>query len=129
MYKRQRVHTLGKVSENEKKHLYLNCAAFAFPSLREGFGIPAIEAMTYGKPVFLANNTSLPEIGGEHAFFWDNFEIDHMTTVFLNGMQKYNKEKEFYSDWYKQRAASFTWEKAAKAYCEVYKKALFNYTL
>jgi len=62
------VSLLGTISESDKIFYYKNCLAFAFPSLREGFGFPVLEAMTFGKPVFLSNKTSLPEIGGSHAF-------------------------------------------------------------
>ncbi len=55
-----RVILLGAVTENEKHWLYQNCKAFVFPSLAEGFGLPVIEAMSLGKPVFLSNKTSLP---------------------------------------------------------------------
>jgi glycosyltransferase involved in cell wall biosynthesis len=53
------------------KQFYLSkCHAFVFPSIREGFGLP--QAMHFGKPVFLSNKTSLPEVGGKHAYYWDN---------------------------------------------------------
>ena len=64
-----RVYLAGKISEMDKQYYYKNCSGFVFPSLREGFGLPVIEAMKFGKPVFLSNNTSLPEVGGPDAFF------------------------------------------------------------
>ena len=70
---KDRVIITGKIGDLDKQYYLQNCSAFVFPSLREGFGIPPIEAMRFGKPVFLSNNTSLPEIGGAHAFFWDHF--------------------------------------------------------
>jgi glycosyltransferase involved in cell wall biosynthesis len=61
---------IGEISELDKQFYYKNCAAFVFPSLREEFGLPVIEAMKFGKPTFISNNTSLPEIGGELSFYW-----------------------------------------------------------
>ena len=57
----------GYVSESEKYALYQNAAAFVFPSLYEGFGIPPLEAMTLGCPVVCANAASLPEVVGDAA--------------------------------------------------------------
>ena len=69
-----RVKITGPVTDIEKCWYYQHCEAFLFPSLAEGFGIPPIEAMTFGKPVFLSDKTSLPEIGGEFAYYFRNFE-------------------------------------------------------
>jgi glycosyltransferase involved in cell wall biosynthesis len=111
------------ISENDKYWYLKNCEAFVFPSISEGFGIPPIEAMRFGKPVFLSNLTSLPEIGGSAAFYFNDFEPQHMQQVFLNGMKLYqdhpNKKQEIVN-W----SLQFTWEKASQAYLEVYKELL-----
>ena len=60
----ERLHILGPVSEEDKAWYLKNCLAFMLPSLAEGFGAPVVEAMQFGKPIFLSNLTSLPEIGG-----------------------------------------------------------------
>lgn len=54
----------GYLSGEEKNALYQNAAAFIFPSLYEGFGIPPLEAMTFGCPVVCSNAASLPEVTG-----------------------------------------------------------------
>ncbi len=69
----KRVFLPGEISEAEKNWMYKNCKAFVFPSLNEGFGLPVVEAMHFGKPVVLSKLTSLPEIGGEEAVYLDNF--------------------------------------------------------
>ena len=119
-----RVLLTGKVEDLQKKYYLQNCAAFVFPSLREGFGIPPIEAMRFGKPVFISNNTSLPEIGGEHSFYWDHYESQYMAEVLKNGMTTYQNNPQFYKDWYITRAQSFSWERTAKQYLDVYKSIL-----
>ena len=120
-----RVVITGKISEIDKQYYMKNCTAFVFPSLREGFGIPPIEAMRFGKPVFLSNNTSLPEVGGEHAFYWDNYSPDYMAQVLENGLNTFYKNKSALSKNYINHAKSFNWDNAAKAYIEVYRKLLF----
>lgn len=117
-----RVFLAGKISEYDKAYYMKNCEAFVFPSLREGFGLPPIEAMTYGKPIFLSNLTSLPEIGGEHSFYWQHFDPEYMATFLLDKLDLYHTHKSFYQKVYKERANSFNWNTAAKEYLEVYKK-------
>lgn len=120
----ERVHLLGKIEDIEKYYHLQNCAAFVFPSLREGFGIPPIEAMRFGKPVFISNNTSLPEVGGAHAFYWDHYDPNYMADVLEKGMQKVAEKTAFYTSWYIERAKSFDWETTAKQYVEVYRSLL-----
>ena len=54
---------LGQVSDADLAALYAGCAAFAYPSLYEGFGLPVLEAMSAGAPVLTSNVSSLPEVG------------------------------------------------------------------
>lgn len=119
-----RVHLTGKINELEKQYYLKHCQAFVFPSLREGFGLPPIEAMRFGKPVFLANNTSLPEIAGNDAFYWDNFEPEHMLQVFESGMHQFQSNKEKLQNVYIQRAKSFNWDVAAMEYAKIYRSLL-----
>jgi len=109
----------GNVTDEEKYWLFANAEAFVFPSLAEGFGLPVIEAMSLGRPVFLSTRTSLPETGGRDAFYWDDFDPAAMKEVFEGGM------REIRSDPGKEGrlrawAARFSWERAAREYLEVY---------
>jgi len=119
-----RVIFAGKLDDMEKQYYLKNCEAFVFPSLREGFGLPPIEAMRFGKPVFLSNNTSLPEIGGEHSFYWDHYDPEYMVDIFKKGMEKYQNNTSFYKKWYQEQAKSFSWNHTAKEYIKVYKSLL-----
>tara|TARA_R110002073_G_scaffold126764_4_gene271807 strand:- start:13666 stop:14742 length:1077 start_codon:yes stop_codon:yes gene_type:complete len=122
----KRVIITGKITDIDKQYYLKNCTAFVFPSLREGFGIPPIEAMRFGKPVFLSNSTSLPEIGGENAFYWNDYEPNYMADVLKKGLNIFEKDRVNLSKKNIVHAKSFNWDKAAKQYIEVYKSILFG---
>jgi glycosyltransferase involved in cell wall biosynthesis len=115
----ERLFLVGTIDDATKYWLYKNCTAFVFPSLAEGFGLPVVEAMSLGKPVFLSNFTSLPEVGGTEAYYWKNYEPAYMTDIFEKGMSDFNSDPEKIKrsiEWAKQ----FSWEDAAKAYLKLY---------
>lgn len=110
----------GKISDTAKQFYMKNCEAFLFPSIREGFGLPPIEAMYFGKPVFLSTKTSLPEVGGDAAFYWDNFSPEYMKNEVLSQLNYYNLNKSALELKIKERAAFFDWNKAAREYLKLY---------
>ena len=64
-----RVVQLGFVGDDTLAALYRTCVVLAFPSRYEGFGLPLLEAMSYGAPVVAANASSVPEAGGDAACY------------------------------------------------------------
>lgn len=121
---KDRVHICNNVSEEEKWALIQHCYSMCHPSIAEGFGIPPIEAMSFGKPVFLSDKTSLPEIGGEVAFYFDNFETDCMVSVYQDGMQKFNNNEFDFKNKLLARAARFDYKVMAKNYLSVYESLI-----
>jgi len=117
-----RLKLIGPVSDREKSWYYKNCLAFIFPSIGEGFGLPVLEAMYFGKPVFLSRFTSLPEVGGDAAYYFDDFNPHCMQKVFENGMHHY--ECAHPQAKILERAKKFSWEKAANEYLNVYRRVL-----
>jgi glycosyltransferase involved in cell wall biosynthesis len=110
---------MGPVSEGEKSWYFKHCNAFAFPSISEGFGLPVVEAMSCGKPLFLSDKTALPEIGGDVSFYFKDFNPDHNQHVYRSGMQKYKANG--LSEEIRKRGKTFCWHKSAKAYLDVYR--------
>lgn len=117
-----RLKILGPVPEEDKAWYFNNCLAFALPSLAEGFGAPVVEAMGFGKPLFLSNLTSLPEIGSDVAFYFDSFEPNHMQSVFTYGMAEYRKNG--LADRIRKRGHEFSWEVKAAEYCKLYESLM-----
>lgn len=113
-----RVVITGAITEAAKSWYFHHCQAFVFPSLAEGFGLPVLEAMSAGKPVFLSSATALPEIGGELAYYFDNFEAQHMQEVFIKGMQDFEQNNK--AEKLKDRSSAFSWDKAAAQYLSLY---------
>lgn len=64
----------GQVSDAELAALYRFATCFAFPSLYEGFGLPPLEAMTFGCPVLSSREASLPEVCGDAALYCDGYD-------------------------------------------------------
>ncbi|GAB3315081.1 hypothetical protein GCM10027299_04000 [Larkinella ripae] len=111
----------GAVDENTKKWLYEHCDGFLFPSVSEGFGLPVVEAMSFGKPVFLSRLTSLPEIGGKDAYYFESFEPEAMAETVFAGLNDF-RANPFRAERLRQQAARFSWERAAGQYWELYAK-------
>jgi glycosyltransferase involved in cell wall biosynthesis len=114
-----RVSFSGFISEAEKLWYYKNASAFVFPSLYEGFGLPVVEAMSEGLPVFCSDKSSLPEIGGDFAFYWKDFSPEKMASDFIAGMEIVRNDKDFATR-LKKHANKFSWDENLKAYLELY---------
>ncbi len=117
-----RVKLVGPISEGEKNWYYKNCEAFMFPSYAEGFGLPVVEAMFYGKPVFTSRETSLPEIAGDAAYYFDSFDPNVMKKNFEEGMHHY--EEYLPIEKIKARAMLFTYDNTAAKCIEIYRALL-----
>lgn len=120
----ERVHILENINNNEKYFLLQNCESYCHPSLAEGFGIPPVEAMYFGKPVFLSTFTSLPEIGGELAFYFNDFSEASMKEVYQNGMEKFHSDSDDYKIKLRERALKFGYQEMADSYENLYRKLL-----
>lgn len=109
----------GAIAEAEKYWYYINCKAFLFPSLAEGFGLPIIEAMHFGKTVLLSTEGPLPEIGGDCAHYFSSYTQESMQELLQKAIEidTQSDRKELI----KAHAKQFSWETSAKRYLELYK--------
>jgi glycosyltransferase involved in cell wall biosynthesis len=114
-----RVKLIGPASEQEKDWYYRHCEAFLFPSYAEGFGLPVIEAMYHGKPVFSSDRTSLPEVGGDAAYYFHDFSPEAMREVFRKGMENYHTLHPVNK--IKAQATRFSWQNCANEYLNLYR--------
>ncbi|MDE7377756.1 MAG: glycosyltransferase family 4 protein [Paraprevotella sp.] len=112
----------GTVSVEEKVYLYRHCAAFLFPSLLEGFGLPVLEAMQFGKPVFASSCSSLPEVCGGHAVLWQDFDAERMATSLREGLSVFSGRQ---AEAEKAYAAGFGYDIYVKRYVDLYHEVLF----
>ena len=111
----ERVRFLTEVdSDEELAALYSGATAFVFPSLYEGFGLPALEAMACGTPVITGNTSSLPEVAGGAALLVDPTDVDAIGAALVT-LATDESRRERLSASGRERAAEFTWERAATA--------------
>jgi len=110
------------ITDAQKAWAYAHCTGFLFPSLTEGFGLPPIEAMHFGKPVFLARRTCLPEIGGDAASYFDSFEPEAVKAVVQQGLALHAGPGR--AEAVRAHAAQFNWDRCADAYLALYRRLL-----
>lgn len=118
-----RIFLPGPISDGERAWLYANCEALVFPSRAEGFGLPVIEAMSLGRPVFVSRATSLPEVAGPLGFYWNDYSPQHMADVFRAGLETFARDPG-YSKKLQTHASQFTWQRSAEGYLQVYRDLL-----
>ncbi len=118
-----RVHIYKNISDEDKNSLLFHCEALCHPSIAEGFGMPPVEAMGFGKPVFLSRFTSLPEIGGEVAYYFDDFQAESMAETIKKGILEYKSSPEKKNE-IKNWAKKFDYKVMADNYLNLYQRIL-----
>lgn len=81
---KRRIHITGFVDDKHISAIYKNAICFVFPSLYEGFGLPPIEALTFGIPVISSNAASMPEILMDQAIYFQSGNEDELKEDLLN---------------------------------------------
>jgi glycosyltransferase involved in cell wall biosynthesis len=113
---------VGFVAEGQLRWLYEHCAAYVFPSLSEGFGLPGLEAMAHGAPVVSSNATCLPEIYGDAAHYFDPLDTQGMADAVNEVLTDKALRSELVGKGRRQ-AAKYSWRRLAEQTLAVYKDA------
>ncbi len=115
---RSNIKVLTHISDEELRTLYLTCRALLTPSVYEGFGLPALEAMATGTPVMASKATALEEVVGETGVLIDPYSVIDI----MRGMAELSaatpEELEKLGKLGQERAAIFSWEKTTDCFLE-----------
>ena len=117
-----RVRRLGFVPMADRDALYAAAGVVAYPSLREGFGLPVLEAMVQGAAVVTSATTSTAEVAGDAAMLVDPLDVDAIAAA----MQRLLDDPELAERVgvaARERAATFTWARTADAMVAAYRDA------
>ncbi|WP_439131694.1 glycosyltransferase family 4 protein [Polaribacter sp.] len=109
----------GYVVNTDLPAIYAQCDAFLYPSLRESFGIPMLEAMSCNVPVITSNTSSMPEVAADAAHIIDPFKPEEIT----QGIVKIINDKNYRDELCKKglaRSKQFSWHNMAKDYLKLY---------
>jgi glycosyltransferase involved in cell wall biosynthesis len=112
------IHNVGRVTDDELHTLYAHATCLALPSLHEGFGLPALEAMAAGTPVVAGRSGALPEVTGGAAVLVD----PQSATAIADGIERAVAEKNKLVRIGRTRAKEFSWDRTAVLTAKVYRE-------
>lgn len=120
-----RILLTGYVINTDLPAIYNLCKIFLYPSLRESFGIPMLEAMRCGTPVITSNTSSMPEVSGNAAYIVDPYKSEEITIAIEKLLSDESLRKDLITKGLEQ-AKKFSWKHMAEdvlaLYKEVYQK-------
>jgi len=109
----------GYISPLDMPLMYSAATIFLYPSLRESFGLPILEAMGCGAPVITSNTSSMPEVAADAALLIDPFQYEQITEGIIKLLTN-DELRNNYKQKGKERAAGFTWEASARKLLSIY---------
>ena len=112
-----RVHFLGRLSDAQLIEQYQGAAAFVFPSLYEGFGIPPLEAQACGCPVLAANAASIPEVLQSSALYFDPLDVQHISRAMALALNNLNIRQHLRTLGL-HNVSRFSWDESARLVSE-----------
>ncbi|MDN5329808.1 MAG: hypothetical protein PWP35_1595 [Bacteroidales bacterium] len=119
----EHIHLTGYVPNKELPAIYSQCEIFLYPSLRESFGIPILEAMACGVPVITSNTSSMPEVSGGAALLVDPYKPESITDAMIRLLNDADLRQGLIQKGFEQ-AAKFTWEAMARQVLDIYNEIL-----
>jgi glycosyltransferase involved in cell wall biosynthesis len=118
-----RVTLLGYIPNSRLPLLYSAASAFLFPSLEEGFGLPALEAMAHGLPVVTSRTSALPEVAGDAALYVDPLDPRDIASQACLAVENDSVRSQLVEKGL-ARAREFTWKRTAEETLKVYNEVL-----
>lgn len=115
-----RVEFLEWVDDKGLINLYKHATVLAFPSLYEGFGFPVIEALANGCPVVAADNSAIPEAGGDAVLYCEALNASSLATLIMTVFNRTEKEKEQQIKKGLNQSRKFDWAQTAEKVFQVY---------
>lgn len=119
----EQVHLVGTVPSQQLADYYGCATCLVMPSLYEGFGLPALEAMACGTPVIVSNVSSLPEIVGDSGLQVDPEDVEGLAETLVRLLADEELRLKL-GQMGLQRAACFSWERTARETLSVYQRAV-----
>ncbi len=119
----QDVHFTGHISDGQLRWLYEHTSAYVYPSLSEGFGLPGLEAMTHGAPVVSSNATSLPEIYGDAAQYFDPLDSEAMAQAIKSVLTRPSLREKLIEAGH-QQVKKYSWKRMAEQTLDIYRQIL-----
>ena len=120
---RDAVHFTGYVPAPDLPLLYNAATLAGTPSMYEGFGLPVLEAMACGTPVVCSDTSSLPEVGGEAAVYFDPYDVEAMAGA-IQAVWTDAELRVALRERGLVQAARFSWERAARETLAVYQRLM-----
>jgi glycosyltransferase involved in cell wall biosynthesis len=117
-----KVRQLGFVPPAHLPALYAEASLFCFPSIREGFGLPALEAMAQGTPVIASSATAVAEVVGPDGLTVPALDVDAWAGA-IGDLLADDAGRDRLAAAGRRRAAGFTWERCAEQMAEIYREA------
>jgi glycosyltransferase involved in cell wall biosynthesis len=111
------------LGEHEVAQAYANAELMVLPSRYEGFGLPVVEAMACGVPTILCNSSSLPEVGGEAALYFEIGDDARLAELISDVLTDNDVRHDLVTKSLK-RATEFTWQRTAARTAEVYRRVV-----
>jgi glycosyltransferase involved in cell wall biosynthesis len=106
----ERILIPGIISEEDKFWMYNHCKA-------------PVEAMRFGKPVFASTYSSIPEVSGTNAYYWETFDPDEMAKFFLEKLEEFSKDPTR-PEVLRKHSQKYTWEANVISYKELFRSIL-----
>lgn len=109
----------GYIPDDELVRLYNACTLFVFPSLHEGFGLPALEAMSCGAPVIASNTTSIPEVVENQDALFDPASASSIAEKMVQALASEDFRRSLSESGVRQ-AKKFSWHESARRALEAF---------